>query len=569
MRRTWRTNHVSGLVAYGGPRPKPGPPPAREYSVWRVFAHRVFFALWIAALVSNIGTWMQNVGAAWLMTALSPSPLMVALIQTASSLPILLLALPAGALADIVDRRRLLLVSQAWMLLAAAALAALTIADLMTPWTLLGLSFALGVGSALNAPAWQAITPELVPPEELTSAIALNGVNFNAARAVGPALGGIVVAWAGAGATFVLNAVSFLGVMVVLYGWNRSQQPGMLPAERMIGAIRSGLRYVRYAPPLRAVLMRTAGFTIGASAVWAILPLLARHQLNLSADGYGLLLGAFGAGAIVAGAALERIEQLVSRDTIVTAATAIFAAVLVGLGVWSSYALALALMLVGGAMWVLANSSLNIAAQLSVPRWVQGRALACYQLVQQAAMAGGSVLWGVAAERGGVPLSLLLAAIAMISGLVPMMWFHLISDHELDLDPILLPAPEVAGHVDPESGPVLVTIEYLIRPESAREFRAAMNAIRSIRLRDGAVFWGLFFDLARPERFVEYFVSESWLDHLRLHGRGVSSDLELETRARAFHVGTSPPAVTHQLSSRAIIERNSALFAAPRASEPP
>jgi MFS family permease len=529
--------------------------------MWRVFAHRVFFALWIAALVSNVGTWMQNVGAAWLMTSLSPSPLMVALIQTASSLPILLLALPAGALADIVDRRRLLIVSQAWMLLAAAALGVFTIENLMTPWMLLGLSFALGVGSALNAPAWQAITPELVPPEDLTSAIALNGVNFNAARAVGPALGGIVVAWAGAGATFVLNAVSFLGVMVVLYGWNRSLQPGVLPAERMIGAIRSGLRYVRYAPPLRAVMMRTAGFTIGAGAVWAVVPLLARRQLNLGADGFGLLLGAFGTGAIVAGAALERIEDFASRDTIVAACTAIFAAVLIGLAVSSSYAPALALMFVGGAMWVLANSSLNIAAQLSVPRWVQGRALACYQLVQQAAVAGGSVLWGFAAEHGGVPLSLVLAAIAMVSGLVPMMWFHLISDDELDLDPRPFPpVPEAAGQVDPESGPVLVTIEYLIRPDLAREFRAAMNPLRSIRLRDGAIFWGLFFDVTRPERFVEYFISESWIEHMRMHGRGVLSDQELEARARAFHIGSSPPAVTHQISAHATVERTSWLF---------
>jgi len=550
------------MVAYGGPRPmKPASPPARGHSVWRVFAHRVFFALWIAALVSNVGTWMQNVGAAWLMTSLSPSPLMVALIQTASSLPILLLALPAGALADIVDRRRLLIVSQAWMLLAAAALGVFTIENLMTPWMLLGLSFALGVGSALNAPAWQAITPELVPPEDLTSAIALNGVNFNAARAVGPAIGGIVVAWAGAGATFVLNAVSFLGVMVVLYGWNRSQQPGVLPAERLIGAIRSGVRYVRYAPPLRAVMMRTAGFTIGAGAVWAVVPLLARRQLNLGADGFGLLLGAFGTGAIVAGAALERIEDFASRDTIVAASTAIFAAVLIGLAVSSSYAPALALMFVGGAMWVLANSSLNIAAQLSVPRWVQGRALACYQLVQQAAVAGGSVLWGFAAEQGGVPLSLVLAAITMVSGLVPMIFFHLISDDELDLDPLPLPpVPEPASHVDPESGPVLVTIEYLIRPESAREFRSAMNALRPIRLRDGAIFWGLFFDLARPERFVEYFISESWIEHMRMHGRGVSSDQELEARARAFHIGSLPPAVTHQLSAHATVERSNWLF---------
>ncbi len=545
---------MSGVVAYGGPRPvNSGHRPIGGHSVWRVFAHRVFFALWIASLVSNVGTWMQNVGAAWLMTSLSPSPLMVALIQTASSLPILFLALPAGALADIVDRRRLLLVSQAWMLIVAAALGVLTIEKTMTPWTLLGLSFALGLGSALNAPAWQAITPELVPPDELTPAIALNSINFNAARAVGPAIGGIVVASAGAGATFILNAISFLGVIVVLYGWKRPVQSGLLPAERLIGAIRSGLRYVRYAPALRAVMVRTGAFTIGASAVWAILPLLARDRLKLDAGGYGLLLGAFGAGAIVAGAALQRLEEAFSPDAIVAASTVIFASTLIGLAVWSSYALALVMMALGGGTWVLANSSLNIAAQLSVPRWVQGRALACYQVVSQGAMAGGSVLWGFAAEHQGVPLALVLGAIAMVSGLVPSMLFHLISDGELDLEPALLPPePKLGDDFDQESGPVLVTVEYLIRPQAAHEFKQAMHGLRSIRLRDGAIFWGLFFDAVRPERFVEYFIVESWLEHMRQHERGVLSDSAIEDRVWAFHIGSSPPAVTHQISARAI-----------------
>jgi MFS family permease len=284
---------MSGFVAYNGARAAQ-PPPAARASVWHALSHRVYFWLWIAALVSNIGTWMQNVGAAWLMTSLSPSPLLVALIQTASSLPILLLALPAGALADIVDRRRLLILSQALMLAAAGALSWLTILHLTTPILLLVLTFALGVGSALNAPAWQAMIPELVPRDDLTAAIALGG-NYNAARAIGPALGGIVVAWAGAGATFALNAASFVAVIAVLYRWERVPHPSLLPAERMMGAIRAGLRYVRYAPELRATLVRTAAFTLGGSAVWAVLPLVARFELRLQASGYGLLLGCFGA----------------------------------------------------------------------------------------------------------------------------------------------------------------------------------------------------------------------------------------------------------------------------------
>ena len=249
---------MSGFVAYGGAHPIREPPPAPQPgSIWRTLRHRVFFWLTLAALVSNVGTWMQNVGAAWLMTSLSSSPLMVALIQTASSLPILLLALPAGALADIVDRRRLLLFSQGWMLVAAALLGALTIAHLTTPWSLLALSLALGAGSAMNAPAWQAIVPELVPRQELTPAISLGSISFNLSRAVGPALGGLVVAWAGVGATFLLNAASFLAVMAVLYEWDRPRSTNVLPAERVLGAIKAGIRYMRFAPDLDAVLVRT------------------------------------------------------------------------------------------------------------------------------------------------------------------------------------------------------------------------------------------------------------------------------------------------------------------------
>ena len=324
---------MSGFVAFGGartiPRHHDGASP--QVSGWAPLRRRVFFALWIAALASNLGTWMQNVGAAWLMTSLSKSALMVSLIQTASSLPIFFLALPAGALADIVDRRRLLIFSQLWMLVAAGILGILTWLGMTTEWTVLGLSFMLGIGSALNAPAWQAIIPELVPREELTSAITLNGINFNLARAAGPALGGFVVAWFGADANFLLNAASFLGVMVVLYEWRRQTRPGVLPAERVLGAIRVGVRYVRYAPPLRAVLVRTVAFVFGASAMWAVLPLIARVQLGLGAAGFGLLLAWFGLGAVIGGAMLTRLQQLVSHDNIVHGAAVLFILMTVGL----------------------------------------------------------------------------------------------------------------------------------------------------------------------------------------------------------------------------------------------
>jgi MFS family permease len=544
---------LSGFVAYGGPRPLKSTPPAREAgSIWQTLKHRVFFWLTLAALVSNIGTWMQNVGAAWLMTSLSTSPLMVALIQTSASLPILLLALPAGALADIVDRRRLLLFSQAWMLVAAGVLGFLTIRGETTPWSLLALSLALGVGSALNAPAWQAIIPELVPRGELTAAVAIGGINFNMARALGPALGGLVVAWAGAGIAFILNAVSFLAVMAVLFEWKRPHVANVLPAERVLGAIRAGIRYTRYAPALDAVLVRTAAFIVGASAVWAVLPILARWELGLGAAGYGGLLAFFGVGAIFVGAALPRLNQSFSRNAISAVSTMAFALVLACLALTRNLFVVWILMALAGASWTVTMTVFNVAAQLSVPSWVQGRALAVYQVVFQGWMAGASVLWGWMAERWSARIAICCAAASVAAGLLTMLRFRLASNDELDLGQFSRPIPETPFDVNPEVGPVLVTIEYRIEPRHAREFTAAMRQMRVIRLRDGAVFWGLFFDAARPERFVEYFAVESWAEHMRQHYRGVASDVAVEQMVRSYHVGDSPPIVSHQLSAQGI-----------------
>jgi MFS family permease len=544
---------LSGFVAYGGPRPLRPPPPANERgSIWQTLKHRVFFWLTLAALVSNVGTWMQNVGAAWLMTSLSTSPLMVALIQTSASLPILLLALPAGALADIVDRRRLLLFSQAWMLVAAGALGVLTICGATTPWSLLALSLALGIGSAMNAPAWQTIIPELVPREELTAAVSIGGINFNMARALGPALGGLIVAWAGAGAAFILNAASFLAVIAVLFEWKRPHVANVLPAERVLGAIRAGVRYARYAPALDAVLVRTAAFIIGASAVWAVLPILARWELGLGAAGYGGLLAFFGAGAIVSGAALPRLSRRLSRNTISAISTLGFALVLAGLALTRNLFVVWTLMALAGASWTVTMTVFNVAAQLSVPAWVQGRALAVYQVVLQGGMAGASVLWGWVAERWGVRTAICCAAASVAASMLTILRFRLSDHDELDLGQFSRPIPETPFEIDPEAGPVLVTIEYRIDPQRAREFTSAMRRLRPVRLRDGAVFWGLFFDAAQPERFTEYFAVESWAEHMRQHHRGVASDLPLEQMARAYHVGDSPPVVSHYLSAQGI-----------------
>ncbi len=552
---------MGGFVAFGGARttPRHEEGATAPVSAWAPLRRRVFLSLWIAALASNLGTWMQNVGAAWLMTSLSKSPLTVALVQTASSLPIFFLALPGGALADIVDRRRLLIFSQVWMMVAAGALGILTLLGMTTEWVLLGLSFLLGVGSALNAPAWQAIIPELVPREELAAAVTLNGINFNLARAAGPALGGFVVTWFGSAANFLLNAASFLGVMIVLYEWRRQPRPGVLPAERVIGAIHVGLRYVRYAPALRAVLVRSVAFVFGASAMWAILPLVARDQLRLDAAGFGLLLAWFGLGAVIGGAMLSRLQQLASHDNIVHGATMLFIAITVGLAFTHESVSASFLMAIGGAAWVCAFSVLNVSAQLSVPRWVQGRALAVYQIAVQGGMAGASALWGAVGERYGLRIALWCGAAAMLAGLVVHRWRLAVAD-EVNTDPISpWHYPRTAIHVDPYSGPALVTVEYRINPVKTEEFVSAMRHMRVIRLRDGAVFWGLFVDMGQPDRFVEHFVTETWVEHLRQHERMIESDIVYESQAKSFHLGDSPQ-VTHLISADAVAGRNVGTF---------
>ncbi len=519
-------------------------------STWSPLRNPIFRALWIATVVSNIGTWMHNVGAAWLMTSLAPSPTMVALVQAATSLPVFLVGLPAGALADMVDRRRFLLVTQAWMVVAAAALGVLTLADMVTPWGLLVLTFALGLGAAMNAPAWQAIVPELVPRAELHAAIALNSIAFNIARVIGPALGGLVIASLGSGAVFLLNAVSFLGVMIVLYRWQRSPEESHVPAEHITGAIRAGLRYVRHAPALRAVLVRSGVFILCGSALWALLPLLARSELGLDATEYGILLGSLGAGAIAGAVVLARIRLRLASDPLVAGATVLFAAATLLLASTRNFALLCGVMALAGMAWMALMSTLNVAAQTTVPAWVRARAMAVYLLLFQGGMAVGSTLWGAVATHVGIPLALLGAALGLIVGLAVMVRYRLTTDEEVDLTPSMhWHDPTVASEPQLEDGPVLVMVEYHIDPQRMPEFVQAMQALRLVRRRDGAIRWGLFSDTANPSRCVETFVAESWAEHLRQHERFTMTDRIAEEHVRAFHIGEDPPTVSHLISA--------------------
>ena len=515
-------------------------------SAWSPLRQPLFRMLWIAAVASNIGTWMQNVGGVWLMTSLTPSPLMVALMQTATSLPVFLVGLPAGALADIVDRRRLLLFWQGWMLVAALALAVTTFLGATTPWLLLFLTFMLGLGTAMNAPAWQAIVPELVPRQDLLSAVTLNGVGVNLARAVGPALGGIVVAAAGPEAVFLLNAASFVGVMFVLYQWQRVPRKSALPTERLIGAIRSGMRYVQYAPELRAVLVRAGVFISCGSALWALLPLVARQQLKLESFGYGVLLGCLGLGAVMAAFVLPKVRQRVSTDRLLVGATILYAIATLALAYLNNLVLVCIALVAGGVAWIAMMSSLNAAAQLAVPAWVQARSLGVYQLVFQGGIAAGSAVWGIIAEHFGNSTALLGASIGLILGLAAALRYRLICAEKLDLTPSShWSEPNVVIELRPDDGPVLITVEYYIDSKQHQKFAKAMHEVSISRRRDGAIRWGLFHDTAIFNRYLETFVVESWAEHLRQHERVTVADRAAQERASSFHIGETPPVVSH------------------------
>jgi MFS family permease len=527
-------------------------PPA---SAWAPLAEPVFRALWIAALASNIGYWMQSVGAVWLMTQLSRSAVLVALVQTAISLPVMLVGLPAGAMADVIDRRRLLLTTQAWMLASAAALALLTAAGVVTPWLLLALTFSLGLGNAVNGPVWQAVIPELVEPEHTSAAVALNSVQFNVGRALGPALGGLVVATAGPEAVFGLNALSFLGVIAVLWRWRRPEQDVLGAGERVVGAIGAGLRYVRHAPALRAVLYRTSVFVLPASALWALLPLVATRELGLDATGYGVLLGGLGAGSIVGAALLPRIRSRLPIDLRLVVGTLLLAGALLVLALVRWVPVVLAAMLLAGVAWVVVLTSFNVATRSVVSRWVQARALAVYLLVFQGSLALGSLAWGVAAARLGDTRALLAAVLALLAGLAGGLRWRLHGISSVDLTPSVRPGPEVAVELEPDDGPVLVLVEYRIEPSRAEDFAVAMRALRRVRKRDGAYRWGLWTDVVDPARYVETFVVRSWAEHLRQHERFTVEDMLVRERVLSFHVGEEPPAVSHLIHPDAAIGR--------------
>ena len=519
-------------------------------SAWSPLRNSLFRSLWIATIVANVGSWMQDVGAGWLMTSLSPSPSMVALVEAADSFAIMLLALPAGAIADIVDRRRLLIAVQVYLLIVAGALGILTLLDLTGAWALLGFTFALGVGAAMMMPAWSAIVPELVRREELSAAVALNSVAINASRAIGPAIAGVLVAAVGPWLVFVLNALSYIGIIVVLVGWRREHRKSTLPAERFFSALRVGMRFVLHADALQVVLIRGAAFFIFASATWALFPLVVRRELARGPDLYGLLLTCIGGGAVAGAMFLPRLRAKLSRDLLVASASVLYALAALALAYVQNIALLAVAMLATGVAWISILSALQVAAQMTLPPWVRARGLAAFVVILTGGLGLGSVLWGQVATKIGIPLALTTAAAGMVVA-IAFTWKYKLGHHEvLDFTPTMdWPLPVLAEAPEPDV-PVMVTIPYRIQPDKRAEFVAAMQEVREMRRRNGAYFWQLFHDPEDPTRFIETFMDESWTEHLRQHERASVADREIQRRAKHYLAEGESTKSTHWLADR-------------------
>lgn len=507
-----------------------------------------FRGLWIANVVAWLGTWLQNTGAGWLMTSLAPQPFIVAMVQAATIMPVFLLALPGGALADIVDRRVFLIATQLWTMLAAASLAALTLGNAMTAFVLLALTFAIGIGSALTAPAWSAIVPELVPREDLVQAIALNGIGFNLTRAVGPALAGFLILLGGSSLAFSLYAVSLIAVLGALFTWRRGRRFTGLPREHLLSAIRAGVRYVRNTPAVQYAMVRTIAYSIPAAAPWALLPLLVREHLGLGPGMYGVILGMMGIGGVTSGMLLPKVRGRLDRGTTVIGCSLFSCAGIALLGLTHHWLPAAIGMLLFGVGWTSAYATIQAAAQLVCPPWVRARALSIYQLAQNGALTAGSFAWGWLGGQIGMADTLLVAAgIGAVLALLVRGFSIDLSVARWTTSPAeKLPMPEApAAELVPllrrARGRVMETVHYRVEQQERVEFLAAMAEVRKVRGRAGAMFWQLYEDVAHPEGWMEVWSMENWTDHLREVTRLSDEDRAVLARAGVFRCGGDGP----------------------------
>lgn len=531
--------------------------PQQQVSALSPLQFPLFRGVWIASTLSNLGALIQSVGAAWLMLEIARSADMVALVQASVALPVMLLSLLAGAMADSFDRRMVMLAAQFFMLAVSIALVVCAWLGLLTPWLLLLFTFLIGCGAAFNAPAWQAAVGDMVPRAELPGAVALNSMGFNIARSVGPAIGGIIVATAGSAAAFAVNAASYVPLIAVLARWRPEPDPSPLPREPLGTAIGAGVRYVAMSPLIRTVLIRSGAFCVAASATMALMPVVAKELVAGGPTTYGLLLGAFGAGAVGGAVSVAPLRRRLSTEATVQWAGGALAVATALVGLSTQLAITMAALVVAGAGWVTTLATFNVAVQLSAPRWVVARALSLYQMAAFGGLAAGSWLWGEWATELGVRSALFIASGGLVVCALLGRWLPLSQSVERNLDPLRRwKEPSTAVPVDPRTGPVVVTIEYVIREEDVLEFLRAMGERRRIRRRDGARNWRLLRDLSDPQLWVERYETPTWLDYLRLNSRLTQDDAIVPERVRALHRGPGTPRV------RRMIERQTSALPA-------
>ncbi|MEH2530718.1 MFS family permease [Bradyrhizobium sp. AZCC 1588] len=510
--------------------------------------HAVFRRIWLASLVSNLGILIQGVGAAWAMTQMTSSADKVALVQTALMLPVMLISMPAGAIADMHDRRIVALVSLGIALVGATALTVLAWLGLVTPNILLALCFVVGSGMALFGPAWQASVTEQVPAETLPAAVALNGISYNIARSFGPAIGGIVVATAGAVAAFAVNAVLYLPLMVVMFLWNRANEPSRLPRERLNRAMVSGVRYITNSPSIKIVLTRTLVTGIIGGSVSALMPLVARDLLHGGAQTYGIMLGAFGMGAVFGALNIGEVRRRMSGEAAVRACAISMAGAIAAVALSTNAVLTAIALVLAGAVWMLAVALFNIGVQLSAPRWVAGRSLAAFQASIAGGIAVGSWGWGHLTDLAGVEIALLVSAGLMLISPLLGIWLRMPPVGARNEDATeLLADPEVRLSLTGRSGPLVVEIEYRVAQDNARAFHNVMQEVQLSRQRNGAYGWSIARDIGDPELWTERYHCPTWLDYLRQRNRATQSERALHQRAIDFHLGPEPIRVRRML----------------------
>lgn len=515
-------------------------------SAWAPLASPIFRALWLANIASDIGGAMHGVGAGWLMTTMSPSPLIVALVQAATMLPMFLLVMPAGVLGDILDRRKLLIFALCWALVGALLLGVFTAIGWISPWILLFFTFLLGVGTALATPPFQSIVPELVPRDQLTLAVSLNSTGVNIARAVGPAIGGLLISAAGPATVFLFNAVSYLFTIFVLWRWPRQPRLNKLPPEHFFAALRVGFRYAHSNPQLQTVLVRAAAFFFAATALWALLPLVGAQKLEGSPNGYAILLSCLGVGAVSAAFTLPKVRARYSSDAITVGATFAFACAMIVAAAADNFYIVAALMIAAGWGWLASLSTFNATTQMAIAEWVRGRGLAMYQIAFYGCQAIGSVFWGQLASATSVSFALLMAAMALVLGSSTAVRFKLAAAGNLNLQPALhWPEPRVLLDDTSDRGLILTTVEYDIDPAQAPGFLSALQELKASRLRNGGHGWGVFEDMSRPGRYIEHFFTDSWVEHLRQHERTTLADKAVQDKVKAFQRRGTAPAVSH------------------------